>query len=121
MISGLGVGGIVVGAIVTILGKSVGESDVGRLEGSITVVSLLVVVSIGTVVIVGSVGLVAMTVVSLEIVVGSVGMSGTIMGSVGFSDSNIANIGGNGVGSVSSNGILRRRVSHMGSGFMCRA
>ena len=121
MIIGLGIGGIVVGAIVTILGKSVDESDVEGLEGGITLVSLLVV-SIGTVGIVG-LEVVAVAIISLEMVVGSVGLSGsgTIMGSVGFSDSNIANIEGNGVGSVSSNGILRRKVSQIGSGFMCRA
>ena len=117
-ITGLGVEGIVVGAIVTILGESDGKSGVGE---AITLVLLAVlVVSAGTVGMVGIEGVVEMTLVSLGIVVVSVGMVGVLC-NIGFSDSNKDNIEGNGVGSVSSNGILRRKVSQIGSGFMCNA
>ena len=96
-ITGLGVGGIVVGAIVTILGESNGNSGVGE---AITLVLLaVIVVSIGTVGMVGIEGVVGMTLVSSGIVVGSVGMVGVLC-NIGFSDSNKDNIEGNGVGSV---------------------
>ena len=101
----------------TLLGESVGNSGVGV---AITLVLLAAVVSIGTVGMVGIEGVAGMTLVSSEVVVGSVGMIG-VLGNIGLSDSNNVSIEGNGVGSVSSSGILRRRVSQIGSGFMCRA
>ena len=60
-ITGLSVGGIVVGAIVTLLGESVGNSGVGV---AITLVLLAAVVSIGTVGMVGIEGVAGMTLVS---------------------------------------------------------
>ena len=60
-ITGLGVGGIIVGAIVTILVESVGNYGVGL---AITLVLFAVVVSIGTVGMVGTEGKAGMNLVS---------------------------------------------------------
>ena len=60
-ITGLGVGGIIVGAIVTILVEAVGNYGVGL---AITLVLFAVVVSIGTVGMVGTEGKAGMNLVS---------------------------------------------------------